>query len=411
MEIVKQRSGDFLEVRVSGRLDNHWSGPFEEALAEMIREGVHHLRLDLSEVRYLSSAGIGVLMTAYREMGDLQGTFLITAASERVREVLRLVALDSILFGTPSADFAPRPSADLPRQIQSERALFDCYSLDGSRSECRLFGQPARMSQGAYGAEDTSSIRISKELFALGVGALGHGFDECRNLFGEFVAAAGSAAYMPTDGTSTPDYMMSSGELVPEIQALYGIVFRGSPGHLLRFESSTPGGAVPLSEVVSVCASVAGTRDLGIVMAAEVFGLVCALLRRSPAQADPARFDFPTVREWLSFASEHEYARTSSLVVGVASASPSEALSPFLRPVSDEFAGHFHAAVTAFRSLPRGRVEIAEVLGQAFQPRSVVSVVHLLRDSRPIEGAGESEFQRGACWIFPMAPIESGDAS
>jgi hypothetical protein len=64
--------------------------------------------------------------------------------------------------------------------------------------------------------------------------------------------------------------------------------------------------------------------------------------------------------------------------------------------------------VTAFRSLPRGKVEIADVLAQAFQPRHVVSVVHLLRDHRPIEGAGESEFQRGACWIFPIA---NGDSS
>jgi hypothetical protein len=70
--------------------------------------------------------------------------------------------------------------------------------------------------------------------------------------------------------------------------------------------------------------------------------------------------------------------------------------------VSDNLHGHFHAAVTAFRSLPRGRVEMADVLAQAFQPRSVVSVVHLLRDDRPIEGGGESEFLRGACWVFPI---------
>jgi hypothetical protein len=74
----------------------------------------------------------------------------------------------------------------------------------------------------------------------------------------------------------------------------------------------------------------------------------------------------------------------------------------FLRPVNERLNGHFHAAVTAFRSLPRGRVEIADVLAQAFQPRSVVSVVHLLRDDRPIEGGGESEFLRGACWVFPI---------
>jgi anti-anti-sigma factor len=395
-----------MHVRVSGRIDNHWSQPFDDAIAEMIREGAHHLLVDLSDVNYLSSAGIGALMTAYRDTRELQGSFVITAASERVRMILQLVELESLLFGTATEPEAPAAASEGPRTIDSEKTLFECYSLEGAQSSCRFIGDPTKLANGGY--EETTSITAGPNLFALGVGALGNTYDDCRGLFGEFVAAAGSAAYMPTDGTSTPDYMTRSGGLVPEIQVLYAIEFRGAPSHLLRFEASNPGGTVPLSEIVRVCASVGGTRNFGVVMAAEVSGLICTMLRRSPAQPDRARFDFPNVREWLSFMPEHEYARTSSIVAGFASSSPSDAAGPFLRPVSDTFRGHFHAAVTAFRSLPRGKIEIAEVLAQAFQARSVFSVVHLLRDNRPIEGAGESEFQRGACWIFPIA---NGDAS
>jgi anti-anti-sigma factor len=395
-----------MHVRVSGRIDNHWSQPFDEAIAEMIREGAHHLRVDLSEVNYLSSAGIGALMTAYRDTRELQGSFVITAASERVRMILQLVELESLLFGTSTETAAPVAAIEGPRPIDSEKALFECYPLGGAHSTQRFIGDPTKLAHGGY--EATTSITAGPDLFALGLGALGNSYDDCRGLFGEFVAAAGSAAYMPTDGTSTPDYMTRSGGLVPEIQALYAIEFRGAPSHLLRFEASNPGGAVPLSEIVRVCASVAGTPNFGIVMAAEVSGLICTMLRRSPSQPDSARFDFPNVREWLSFMPEHEYARTSSIVAGFASSSPTDEARTFLRPVSDTFRGHFHAAVTAFRSLPRGKIEIAEVLAQAFQPRSVFSVVHLLRDNRAIEGAGESEFQRGACWIFPIA---NGDAS
>ena len=143
---------------------------------------------------------------------------------------------------------------------------------------------------------------------------------------------------------------------------------------------------------------------------ADITGLVCARLRRSPARGDAVHFDFPAVREWLSFTPEREFARFSCLVVGLASSSPSASLVPFLRPVSDEYQGHFHAAVTAFRSLPRGKLPVADIVSAWLQPRSVISVVHLLRDTRPIEGAGESEFQRGACWVFPIAePKEEGD--
>lgn len=408
MEIVKERSGDVLHVRVSGRLDNNWSEPFDEAIEEMIREGAHHLRLDLSGVTYLSSAGIGALMKAYNDTTNLQGSFVIAEASERVRTVLKMVSLDSLLFGSASVEAAPRQRADAQPQIQSDAAIFDCYVLDAPRAEGRLTGEPGKLAKGSYAAEDASSVSIGGDVYSLGVGALGNSFEECQGLFGEFVAAAGTAVYMPTDGTSRPDYMMISGGLVPEVQALYAITFSGSPSHLLRFEASTPGTPVPLSEIVASCSTVAGTLDFGVVIAAEVSGLVCASLRRPPTQGDVARFEFPAVREWLSFLPEREFARTSSLVVGIASASPSETLRSFVRPVSDALHGHFHAVVTAFRSLPRGKVRIAEILAQAFQPRSVFSVVHLLRDSRPIEGAGESEFHRGACWVFPMSSIESG---
>jgi anti-anti-sigma factor len=223
VEITKERAGDFLHVRVSGRIDNHWSKPFDEAIEEMIREGAHHLRLDLSAVTYLSSAGIGALMTAYRDTTGLQGSLVITAASERVRSILQLVHLESLLFGSPAEDTAP-PAATVvlsPSQIQSEWASFERHLLDGARSECHLIGDPARLSHGGYGPEHTTAISVREDLFALGVGALGAGYDDCSSLFGEFVAAAGSAAYMPTDGTSTPDYMTRSGELVPEIQAVY----------------------------------------------------------------------------------------------------------------------------------------------------------------------------------------------
>jgi anti-anti-sigma factor len=387
---------------VTGRLDNHWSSPLEEAFADMIREGVHNVRLDLSRVTYISSAGLGVLMMAYRDLDALQGTLVITAASERVRTVLQLADLDTLLFALPGAAPAARAPAEELRQIKSENAVFDVHKMDAPPSECRLVGKPEKIAQEAYASADASSIHASETIFALGVGALGHAFDECRNLFGEFVAVAGSAAYMPTDGTSTPDYVSRSADLVPEIQALYAMVFRGRPACLLRFEGSTTTGAVPLSEIVSVSGSVAGTPHFGIVIAAEVSGLVCTMLRRSPVENDAGRFDFPAVRGWLSFAGQREYARSSSFVVGVASSAPTKPMAPFVRPVSDQFSGHFHAAITAFRSLSRGPIEMGDVLKQAFQPRSVLSVVHLLRDNRPIEGAGESEFHRGACWVFPI---------
>jgi anti-sigma B factor antagonist/stage II sporulation protein AA (anti-sigma F factor antagonist) len=395
MEIVKERSGNVVHLRLAGRLDNHWSQSLDEALHEVAREGARHVRLDFSGVTYLSSAGAAVLMKHHRDAMALMGSLQISAASERARNTLRLMGFVELLIAGASTVAARRKTMSIPLPLDSERATYESRLLDGRKSECSLIGSPDLRSQ-------ATPISIYRDVFALGVGALGTNGEECRDLHGEFVAAAGSASYMPTDGTATPDYMLSTMGLVPTVQALYAIRFRGAPSYQLRFEANTPDAGVPLSDIVRACVSLAGTSSVGIVMAADIAGLVCARLRRSPARGD-VNFDFPAVREWMSFTPEREFARFSCLVTGLASVSPSGSQAPFLRPVSDEHQGHFHAVVTAFRSLPRGKLPVGEIVSTWLQPRSLVSVVHLLRDERPIEGAGESEFQRGVCWLFPIA--------
>ncbi len=395
MEIVKERSGSVVHLRLSGRLDNHWSQLLDETLAEVAREGGRHMRLDFSGVTWVSSAGAAVLLKHHRDAAALHGSLQISAASERARNALRLMGFVELLIAGASTSATSRKTLSIPLPVESESATYESRVLDGRKSELALVGSPDLRTP-------VSPISVYRDVFALGVGALGANAEECGDLFGEFVAAAGGAAFMPTDGTATPDYMVSAVGLVPTVHALQAITFRGSPSHQLRFEANTPDAGVPLSDIVQACASLAGTPTVGIVIAADIAGLVCARLRRSPGR-EAVNFDFPAVREWLSFTPEREFARFSCLVVGLASASPSASLAPFLRPVSDAYHGHFHALVTAFRSLPRGKLPVADVVSEWLQPRSVISVVHLLRDARPIEGAGESEFQRGACWIFPIA--------
>ncbi|HWS70820.1 MAG TPA: STAS domain-containing protein [Thermoanaerobaculia bacterium] len=395
MEIVRERSENVVHLRLFGRLDNHWSQSLDETLHEVAREGARHIRLDFSGVTYLSSAAAAVLLAHQRDATALHGSLQISAASERARNTLRLMGFVELLIAGASTGAAQRRTLSIPLPLASERATYESRLLDGKKADCFVTGNPDLQAQ-------SSPISIYRDVFALGVGALGANHEDCRDVFGEFVAAAGGAAFMPTDGTATPDYMLSTVGFVPTVQALYAIGFRGSPGYQLRFEANTPDAGVPLSDIVRACGSLAGTPTVGIVMAADITGLVCARLRRSPAQG-AVHFDFPAVREWLSFTPEREFARFSCLVVGIASSSPTPSHVPFLRPVSDEYQGHFHAVVTAFRPLPRGKLPVGDIVSAWLQPRSVVSVVHLLRDQRPIEGAGESEFQRGACWVFPIA--------
>jgi hypothetical protein len=164
-----------------------------------------------------------------------------------------------------------------------------------------------------------------------------------------------------------------------------------------------------LSQIAEACLDQAGAGVVGVVLAAESDGLVGAALRQSPVGLtdglDP--FAHPAVRDWISLTPEPEHSQSSALVVGVASREPGPALEPFVRPLCGAtppaLQGHFHAAVVPYRPLPGGAIELAATVSHLFEPARIETILHLLGDRRPIVGAGESTFTRGAIWYVPLA--------
>jgi hypothetical protein len=250
-------------------------------------------------------------------------------------------------------------------------------------------------------------VRFPVSTLGVGVGAFGSGFDDCRSRFGEFLAVAGAAVYLPTDGTNVPDVVVATGDLVPEVQALYALVCEGSFSKLARFEAK-PDDAVSLSELADECLSIAAGDSAAVVIVAETAGLMGAALRRSPAGAGGAApFDFPQIREWLSFTPERAFPRSLAVVVGVATRADVPALHAFVRPLasSPSPAGHFHAAAFTYRALAKGPIDLEPTVASLFAGETLLGLLHLLGDDRPAAGAGQSEFVRGACWIAPIADV------
>lgn len=403
MEIVKQQLGDVLELQVKGRLDNYWSDFFAGGLASAIQEGAHHLRLDMSEVTFLSSAGIGVLVRFHQQLQGIQGTFVIAKASQRVRAVLKLVALEPLLLGD-----VPKPSptviSDEPaRRTQTEDARFEIYELHSkSPMQCRLVGNPVAISSGAYGVGDCCTRTLSDNTISFGLGAFGENFEDCRGRFGEFLSVAGCSAHLPTDGSDIPDFFISAQGLALEVQVLYGLEFQGSPSSLIRFDAETDS-RITLGRLATQCLQLSGGRALAFAMIAEATRLVGMALQASPDGSAARRFDFPQVRDWISF-SPGVAGRSTAVVVGVCGYEFSPSLNSFVRPLEPQqnLAGHFHAASFPYRPIQRGRLELLGAMRDVFQSHAISSVLHLLNDSRPLNGAGDSEFLRGACWIAPF---------
>jgi anti-anti-sigma factor len=415
MEISSQRTENGLELTLAGRLDASWADHLSGALEEAIRGGADRLRIDMAAVAFMSSAGIRVLVKFYKQLSRINGSLAVSRPSEAVRSVLDLAGLGMLLEAPSASPVAGEHVRG--RRLERESGMLEVFEdTPRARLTCRAVGDPRLLSSCTFAVEDSRVIRFAASTFGLGLGALGASFADCRGRFGEFLAVAGSAAYLPTDGGGVPDYVVSTGALVPELSVLYALVCEGAFSHLVRFEASAERGRMSLGELVGVGLEIVDADVAGIVVVAESAGLVGAALRRSPALEAPGSVPFgsPEIRDWLSLTTERAYARSLVVAVGVAARNPRVELDPFLRPIGrkpQSPAGHFHAAAFSYRAFEKGRLDLQRTVASLFEAERLEGVLHLLADDREISGVGESEFVRGACWIGPVAAIARDGAS
>ncbi len=405
MEITRVDQGGCPELLVAGRMDGYWSRHLEEAIDELMREGIHRTRINLSKTAYISSAGIRVLVRAYKQFSAVGGALLVVEPSPAVRKVLEMAGLGEMLCAPPvqtQAAAVPEPVTRYEKE-GCRFELFECRH--GAQLACRIAGRPERLSSAGFRKGDAELLALPSDVFALGLGAFGESYEACSNRFGEFLAVAGCAAGQPTEETASADYMVASGAFVPRVMALYSVCCRGEFATLLRFESSQAAGPARFGRIVAECVSATGSPAVGIVMVAESVGILGAALKRSPAgEEDHSVFHYPDIRQWISFSPVRSFTRSVAVVAGVAAHPPvAEVLASVLRPMNlDSLLGHFHAAAFGYHPLRKGYVELAPLVNRLFESGGLQGVVHLLADNRPGAGAGESEFTRGACWIAPL---------
>ncbi|HOJ95427.1 MAG TPA: STAS domain-containing protein [Methanospirillum sp.] len=80
-----------------GSIDITTSVDLEETLMEGIAQGMRYIVLDLTDVRMVSSAGIRVIIAAFKALKKVNGEICFSTPNMSVSEVLRLTGLLKII--------------------------------------------------------------------------------------------------------------------------------------------------------------------------------------------------------------------------------------------------------------------------------------------------------------------------
>jgi anti-anti-sigma factor len=106
MEISQETYKRVTVITVSGRVDSSSADQFEAAVTEALKSGQRNLIFDLSEVDFLSSAGLRILVLARKEAQKSGGVVRLAQPSNRVTESLELAGLNVLFEAFPSREEA-----------------------------------------------------------------------------------------------------------------------------------------------------------------------------------------------------------------------------------------------------------------------------------------------------------------
>lgn len=417
MECRRLQHEQWLELRIEGRLDAQWADQLDRELSSLLREGVRQIQLQMAAINFLSSAGIRILLKYRKELAALDGCLMVTEPSGQVSGILQMSGLTALLASSgPTAGIHNRSAAaSVPgNSVELEGGSITLYHpAPAATFSLRAIGTPRIHAESGFTA--ASQIALPADSMALGVGAFGDSFSDCRTRFGEFMALGGSTITLPADGGGTPDFLAGIAEFVPSIQALYAIVCQGAFARFAQFSANASRKPLPFSCLVDTAFKVCQSDCIALAMIAETAGLVGASLLSSPVVLNnSALLEFPAVRDRIGLTSEPAWSRSLALVCGVAlsevkggALSGVEGLAPFVRPYgTSRFSSHFHATALSYRALPEGVLELAPTVTGLMKTQNLQGLLHLVHDTRPIIGIGESSFLRGALWCGPASMQE-----
>ena len=95
MYIDYKLKGNTLTAALHGEIDHHSAVCLREELdALILRERPSRFVLYLSDIEFMDSAGLGLLMGRYRLMKELGGTMAIAEPNERVMRILELCGME-----------------------------------------------------------------------------------------------------------------------------------------------------------------------------------------------------------------------------------------------------------------------------------------------------------------------------
>ena len=97
MEIITNWEDNIMVLKLKGRLDTNASMDFEQQVEDAINFNKKDMILDFSELEYICSSGLRVIIQAAKKLKSLQGELVLCSMEEYIQEVFEISGFDTFL--------------------------------------------------------------------------------------------------------------------------------------------------------------------------------------------------------------------------------------------------------------------------------------------------------------------------
>jgi anti-anti-sigma factor len=102
MNIIEESVEDRVVFRFEGRLDATTAPQLETKIQKVIDDKHHKVAIDFSQIDYLSSAGMRLLLSLTKKLSSLEGSLVIFSLHDDVMEIIRMAGFEKVLHIFPS---------------------------------------------------------------------------------------------------------------------------------------------------------------------------------------------------------------------------------------------------------------------------------------------------------------------
>jgi anti-sigma B factor antagonist len=97
MKVKQEESGEVVILRLGGKL---MGGPdadsFQSTVKDLVGQGKTKILVDLSEISWVNSTGLGILISGYTTLKNAGGTLKLVGVNKRINQIFMVTKLHTI---------------------------------------------------------------------------------------------------------------------------------------------------------------------------------------------------------------------------------------------------------------------------------------------------------------------------